>query len=311
MSQKKHSNKALQWLELLRHAKQALAKGHRRYLLASIAVHVAVVVAMTWSWNSTESVKMFSVPQNIQARVLTAKELDQLPYKKRQLEAEAERKRQEELKRKKEQAKKKELERRKKKAAEEAKRKKAEAIRKEAEKKKILAQKKKEAEALKKQEAKKAKELAEQAERLQKQQEQKELDRLKDFAEKREQSLREKRLAERLKGLQDLGAPASNDEAPQFDMDEKSRFIAIIKRRIESQWYAPPNSSELEVLVRIKLLPSGELSGVEVLKSSGSNALDESVLSAVRSVERFEVPKDPSFFEEYFRTIQLKFSPDR
>lgn len=92
-----------QWLGMAKYVREALTKGHRRYLVASVGVHLLVVIVMTWSWSSTEAVKTYVIPQSIEARVLTAEEVDRLPYKKKQrLEREAlEKKRQDDLKKKK------------------------------------------------------------------------------------------------------------------------------------------------------------------------------------------------------------------
>ena len=310
------SERFQQWLGMARHVREALTKGQRRYLVASIAVHLLVVVLMTWSWSSTEAVKTYVIPKSIEARVLTSEEVDRLPYKKKQrMEQEAlKKKRQDDLRKKQQAQKKKELA--KKKA--EAERKRKAAAKKEAERKKLLADKKKqqvEKERAEKQkrEQKVKEELAKtEKERLEKtkrqEQAKKEVEKLKKLAEAREQALREQRLAERLKGIEDLKSAEQTDE-PIFDVDEKTRYLSIIRSRIESRWHKPPNSEGSSVLLRIELFPSGELSRVAIINSSGNSALDESALRAVRAVNKFEVPTEQAFFEKYFRSFQMSFKP--
>lgn len=304
------------WLSMLGFLKQAIEKGHRRYLVASILVHVVVAILMTWSWQSTEAVKTFVIPQSLEARVLTAEEVDRLPYKQKQRqEAEAAaRERENELKRKNEAKRQKELAKRK--AAEERKKKQELAkkkAREEAQKQKVLAAKKKTEQAKKKQEQERLeKQRLEQQKKLaqeKKQTEEAESQRLQKLAKEREELLREKRLAERLKGIQDLSTPVSSDDAPRIDADEKTRYLSIIRSRIESRWLKPLGATGDYVVLRIELFPSGELSNVRVIESSGSSALDQSALAAVRAVNKFEVPSEAAFFEKYFRSFQMSFRP--
>ena len=306
-----------QWLSMTKYVREALTKGQRRFLAASVGVHLLVVILMTWSWSSTEAVKTYVIPQSIEARVLTSEEIDRLPYKKKQrLEREAlEKKRQDDLKKKKQAQKKKELAKRK---AEEERKRKA-AAKKQAERKKLVADKKKQQQlekdrAEKKRREQQAKEKLASAEKerqqkaRQQEQAQKEVEKLKQLAEAREQTLREQRLAERLKGIEDLKAAERTDE-PVLDVDEKARYLSIIRSRIESRWHKPPNSGGSSVLLRIELFPSGELSKVSIINSSGNSALDESAVRAVRAVNKFEVPTEPAFFEKYFRSFQMSFKP--
>lgn len=310
------SERFQQWLGMAKYLREALTRGHRRYLVGSVAVHLLVVVLMTWSWSSTEAVKTYVIPQSIEARVLTAEEVDRLPYKKKQrMEQEAlKKKRQDDLKKKKQAQKKQELA--KKKAEQERVRKAA--AKKEAERKKLLAAKKQQQvekdraeqkareEKAKEQLAKTEKERREKAK--QQEQAQKEVEKLKRLAEAREQTLREQRMAERLKGIEDLKSAEQTDE-PIFDVDEKTRYLSIIRNRIEKAWHKPPNSEGSSVLLRIELFPSGELSSAAIINSSGNSALDESALRAVRAVNKFEVPAEQAFFEKYFRSFQMSFKP--
>jgi colicin import membrane protein len=303
------------WLQLLGLIRESIAKGHRKFLLASFLVHLLVVIAISWSWSATEAVKTYAIPTSVQARVLTQAEVESLPYKLKEKELEALRQQKlQEEKRKAELAKKKALEERRKREAQ-----KKEQARREAEKKRQLAIKKKQEDAAKKkqelerlkrlEELERAQKAAKAKELLEKERKQKaELDRLSDLAKSREAALQEKRLAERMAALNDLKASSSSDEV-SMDMDEQTRYMSIIKSRIESRWFVPPNTQNMVVLLRIQLLPSGELAKVEVLRTSGSSALDQSALAAVRAVGRFEVPRDPKLFEKYFRSIQMSFTP--
>ena len=311
------SNEQLKaWLRIAKYFRLAMTKGQRRFLLASVVLHIVVVILLSWSWNSTEAVKTYVIPNSIEARVLTAEEVDRLPFKQKQRQLELDKAKQEKqkaLKKKQALAKKKKLEeaKRKKDAEKKAAQKKAAEQKKlqlkkqEALKKKQTAEKQKAEQARKLAAQRKAEELA--AKR--KQDAKKDVDRLKALSELRQQKLREQRLAERLKGIEDLKA-ANVDAEPVFDVDEKTRYLSIIRNRIESRWRKPPNAVGSYVVMRIQLCASGELSSVDIIDSSGNDALDQSALRAVKAVNKFEVPKDTAFFEKYFRSFQMSFRPE-
>jgi colicin import membrane protein len=320
MSKLSQESKLKQWLALLKIWRDGLTKGHRRYLFASVGVHVLVVVLMSWSWHSSDAVKTFEIPSSVQARVLSSAEIEELPYKQKQRQEVVDKQRKKELalKKKKELEKKRKLEAKKKKQVDDQKRvlaqkKKAEQlkraeVKKEAERKQKIADKKRleqqAAEAAEREQEK----LQDRIKRKEVAEEQEALKRLEALAESREQALRDKMLVDRLAAVKELNASDNNAPVP-FDLDEKTRFLSIIKSRIESRWYVPPNSGSSYVVLRIQLLPSGELSSVKVIESSGNGALDQSALAAVNAVKKFEVPKDPKFFDEYFRSFQMSFKP--
>ena len=90
-------------------------------------------------------------------------------------------------------------------------------------------------------------------------------------------------------------------------------FVDAITRRIEANWRRPPNARrDMEVQLQIQLLPSGEVQGVRVLKSSGFTRFDDSAVNAVRRSRRFpEIQSMPTqLFEREFRRLHLYFRPE-
>jgi TonB family protein len=93
--------------------------------------------------------------------------------------------------------------------------------------------------------------------------------------------------------------------------DQAMKYAMLIKTTVEAVWRKPPSYSlGAEVALRIRLLPDGTVDTVDVEKSSGNNAFDESALVAVRKVARLPVPESVDLFREYFRSFVLVFSPD-
>ena len=60
----------------------------------------------------------------------------------------------------------------------------------------------------------------------------------------------------------------------------------------------------------IKLVPTGEIVGVRITKSSGNKAFDNSALDAVEKVIKFEgLNMSRKLFDSHFRNFTLVFSP--
>lgn len=86
---------------------------------------------------------------------------------------------------------------------------------------------------------------------------------------------------------------------------------AQIKSLIQSVWQIPPSAKHTdEVLIRISLVPTGEVTDVHIVKSSGNTALDRSAELAVWKVAKLPVPEDPALFEKEFRHFNLNLRPE-
>ena len=64
------------------------------------------------------------------------------------------------------------------------------------------------------------------------------------------------------------------------------------------------------VVLRVRLVPTGEVVDVGVEQSSGNEAFDRSALLAVERSARFQVPSDPKLFENNFRSFTVLFRPE-
>lgn len=94
--------------------------------------------------------------------------------------------------------------------------------------------------------------------------------------------------------------------------DEKAMaYVAQIQREIVQNWSRPPSARNgMEALLRVHLVPTGEVVDVVVEDSSGNDAFDRSALLAVQKAERFVVPDDPRQFERNFREFTVVFRPE-
>jgi len=68
----------------------------------------------------------------------------------------------------------------------------------------------------------------------------------------------------------------------------------------------------MEAELLIQLVPTGQLVGVTVIKSSGNQPFDRAAEQAVRKAGRFERLKEleSRIFERNFRQFRLLFRPD-
>ena len=88
-------------------------------------------------------------------------------------------------------------------------------------------------------------------------------------------------------------------------------IVSQIQAKIYEAWRYPPSARpEMEVIVRIALVPTGEVIQVVLEKSSGNQALDRSVLAAVKRAEPLPVPSDNRLFEQQFRNFVMSFKPE-
>lgn len=264
--------------------------------LFSLALHGFVIFLLLVGWTEKNSIHKPKRPTFVQATLIQveprAKAQEKQAAKKKAAAAakkRAEKKRQDNA--------------RKKKAAQ---RKKAE--RKKAEQKKARAEKVRRDKALKKKQADdKARKIAAQkkAER----------------DKKAKEALQQERQEELQRQARAQALASALDSEDEFLADEQHSQLAqgytdYIQQRIIANWNRPLSARRgMEAILTIQLVPTGQVVGVSVLKSSGNQAFDLSAQQAVKKVGRFEQlqqlsRQSPAVFEKNFRQFQLVFRPD-
>jgi colicin import membrane protein len=90
----------------------------------------------------------------------------------------------------------------------------------------------------------------------------------------------------------------------------KAKYSALIREKISEAWRFPPSARpEMRVEVRFQMVPTGEVVSVTIVKSSGNEALDRSVIAAVMRAQPLPVTNDARLFEQEFRSVIMGFSP--
>jgi colicin import membrane protein len=163
----------------------------------------------------------------------------------------------------------------------------------------------------------------------------------KEKAEK-EKRLKEKKLAEQRKQQEELKRQAALEqkqleqqlfednlqkERERIEAEQQAEILAqqveddkllsqsysmLIQQRIQQNWSRPPSArNDMEALLRIQMIPTGEIIDVSIVRSSGNAAYDRSAIQAVKKTRQISELRDmPSrVFEKDFRQFQLIFKP--
>jgi colicin import membrane protein len=102
-------------------------------------------------------------------------------------------------------------------------------------------------------------------------------------------------------------------EATATASEMSASFQGLIKQTVENSWSRPPSARNgMEVELAIQLIPTGEVVSVNVIRSSGNAAFDNSAINAVKKAAAFpELQKLPNGeFEKTFRRFRLLFKPE-
>lgn len=131
--------------------------------------------------------------------------------------------------------------------------------------------------------------------------------RRKDEAKKKDDTARQKVAEDSLK--QQLEAEekerAEEEDAARVGT-EVDRYQALMKKRIHTSWNVPFGTPEgTSCVVRIQLLPDGEVVDATVVESSGNPVFDRSAESAIKKSSPLPVSSDVKVFNE-FREFKLK-----
>ena len=110
--------------------------------------------------------------------------------------------------------------------------------------------------------------------------------------------------------LNELIARSRRQEVAEVS-EKVSSYMAMIQRKIMENWSRPSTARNgMEAELEARLLPSGEITSVRIVKGSGSRAFDDSALLAVEKVRKFDLPEDAGLYERKFKRIRLHFRPE-
>src|SRR5690554_1637822 len=123
----------------------------------------------------------------------------------------------------------------------------------------------------------------------------------------------------RARALADLLAEETQYQRAQADQigdQVAASYDDVIRRYVSEQWRRPPTARNgMVVEVRISMLPTGDITDVVVLRSSGDVGFDQSAVQAVRNVGRIPEMQqlsreNPAAFDRMYRQRTLRFKPE-
>ena len=112
---------------------------------------------------------------------------------------------------------------------------------------------------------------------------------------------------------QQEAASAATAEAARTEFELVQSATAVIQQALQQVWNRPPSARNgMRVILRIRMLPTGELLDATITQSSGDPAFDRSAENAVYSASPFtELRSLPiNVFNANFRALSLIFQPE-
>lgn len=149
------------------------------------------------------------------------------------------------------------------------------------------------------------------------QQKQREEQQRREAEQKRQQEVAAQQEAQRqAQQRQQQAAQAQQEaaaaEAARTDSEFVMAYSAVIHDLVQQNWSRPPSARNgMVVVLRITMVPTGDVLDVVVVQSSGDFAFDRAAESAVLKVRRFtELQGMPTrLFDRNFRSFLLTFRP--
>ena len=167
-----------------------------------------------------------------------------------------------------------------------------------------------------------AEEQRRQEEEERRRQEEEERRRQEEAERRAEEERRQQEEAERQRREEEERRQREREEQAQRQAEEeqlarqaeraRSRFVGVWADQVRSAWTRPPGTTDgLEAIVRVRLLPDGEVQSIEIQRSSGDSTFDRSVEQAIRRASPLQVPDDSEAFRRAgLDSVTFRFSPD-
>ena len=117
---------------------------------------------------------------------------------------------------------------------------------------------------------------------------------------------------ENIKVEKDLLLKEIINNETKSSVEEISFFSNLIRDQVIRNWKQPSSAHKgMTVEILITLVPTGEIIQVNLTKSSGNQAFDNSALNAVQKVSKFEnLDMGRKLFDNHFRKFTLVFNPE-
>ncbi len=89
-----------------------------------------------------------------------------------------------------------------------------------------------------------------------------------------------------------------------------ARYVSLIQQKVKLYWLPPLDARKgMKCLVRVNLVPGGDVIQASVVQSSGDPVFDRSVVNAVYRASPLPLPADNALFPQ-FQDLQFEFNPE-
>jgi len=272
--------------------------GYPLAVVLAVSLHVLILVALLYlqGGNRIEAMEL------VQPTVVTALFIDENPQVRNQRSRDQRRIQQQEAERR-------QSEEAAERQQEEAENRAAEAARREEEQAR-LEEERRQAALREREELERQQQLQAEREQRQREQEQAEQQRQRELAEAEERQRQQE--AERRRRAAEEEAAAAAAARNEFELVQSA--TGMIQQIVQENWSRPPSARNgMRVVIRIQMLPTGELLNATVIESSGDAAFDRSAENAVYQAYRApltELQQLPiAVFNNNFRSLSLIFEP--
>lgn len=105
-----------------------------------------------------------------------------------------------------------------------------------------------------------------------------------------------------------------NDPNQEVAASEIQKFIGQLTALVSRSWRKPPGLAyeqvkDLKCVVRVRLMPTGDVSYVNIIRDCGDARFQRSVETAVKKAAPYPLPEDKSVFDRV-REIEFVFIPE-
>lgn len=109
--------------------------------------------------------------------------------------------------------------------------------------------------------------------------------------------------------LRDADVPQPFSESKSKELELANKYLARMNDQVMEYWINPYSGNKMfRGIIKVELGLDGYLRNAFVYRSSGQKLLDISVLDAIRSVPRFEVPADEVLTARYYTNLSFHYS---
>jgi len=133
-----------------------------------------------------------------------------------------------------------------------------------------------------------------------------------DEAARKKKEAEEKKVADRKQREKELADAMNAEEAAEQASKDQiliNRIAASMVHSIENEFNKTGLPEGLECVLRVRLVPGGNVINVTIAKSSGHDIFDRRAENATRKASPLPVPDDLIIFERHFRDNTITFKP--